>query len=391
MTDQQPEWILDFNPSKFKQLNFPEMKQGDQEIHDLLDALKCMEDGIATLKSTTLHERFRVLRIKLEAVLQKQKEENIARQSDMQSLKKELENLKEEKVALEKKLAVAQVTWVWEAHLARFVVDHNEKIYQTGRFRQMQNYLKKIKSERDLWAEIQIKLVNWTDEHWMVIKDVRSERNSVAHPSFIDLEDLEQSELKNMSPSDREQMKDMFDILKMTASLMKFGRLATFYEENKDLFSTQGLPDEGLDADALKDMISWNRNFEDIGTLQMVKHQDAKSYLEKYLGDSQKSTPYFAIVDFLIQGYSKRLGKLAREYVDQFSLKKTGPESEVVNKLMKLLPNQEDEISIAAKECVIAKLLIPDFLSNRLWKVGIEIVEKVNEEKEHHENDCDSL
>ena len=48
---------------------------------------------------------------------------------------------------------------------------------------------------------------------------------------------------------------------------MKFGRLAAFYEENKHLFSTQGLPDEGLDGDALKDMISWNRNFEDIGTL----------------------------------------------------------------------------------------------------------------------------
>ena len=104
---------------------------------------------------------------------------------------------------------------MWEAHLARFVVDHAQKIYQSGRFRQMENYLKKRKPERNLWAEIQIKLVNWTDQHWMVIKDVRSERNSIAHPSFIDLDDLEQSELKNMSPSDREQMKDMFDILKM--------------------------------------------------------------------------------------------------------------------------------------------------------------------------------
>ena len=314
----------------------------------------------------------------------KQKEENIARQSDIQCLKKDLENLKEEKVALEMKLAVAQVTWVWEAHLARFVVDHAQKIYQSGTFRQTENYLKERKPERDLWAEIQIKLVNWTDEHWMVIKDVRSERNSIAHPSFIDLDDLEQSELKNMSPSDREQMKDMFDILKMTASLMKLGRLAAFYEENKDLFSTQGLPDEGLDGDALKDMISWNRNFEYIGTLQMVKQEEAKRYLQKYVGDSQKSKPYFSIVDFLIEAYSKRLRKLAREYVDQFSLKKTGPESEVVNKLIKLLPNQEDEISIAAEECVIAKILIPDFLSNHLWKVGIEIVEKVNKEKEHH-------
>ena len=116
----------------------------------------------------------------------------------------------------------------------------------------------------------------------------------------------------------------------------------------------------------------------------MVKQEEAKRYLEKYVGDSQKSKPYFAIVDFLIEAYSKRLGKLAWVYVDQFFLKKTGLESEVVNKLIKLLPNQEDEISIGAEECVIAKTLIPDFLSNHLWKVGIEIVEKVNREKEHH-------
>ena len=385
MVDQQSGFTTwNFESSKYKQDKFPEMKKADHEIQDLLKALNKIKDEIAEFKSTSLQTKFESLCKKVEAVLLKQKEENMARQSDIQCLKKDLEDLKDEKAALEKKLAVAQVTWVWEAHLARFVVDHTQKIYQNGRFRQMENYLKKSKLERDLWAEIQIKLVNWTDEHWMVIKDVRSERNSIAHPSFIDLDDLEQSELKNMSPSDREQMKDMFDILKMTASLMKFGRLAAFYEENRDLFSTQGLPDEGLDADALKDMISWNRNFEDIGTLQMVKQEEAKRYLEKYVGDSQKSTPYFAIVDFLIEAYSKRMGKLAWEYVDQFSLNKMGPESEVVDKLMKLLPNQEDEISIAAEECVIAKLLIPDFLSNHLWKVGIEIVEKVNKEKKHH-------
>ena len=50
---------------------------------------------------------------------------------------------------------------------------------------------------------------------------------------------------------------------------------------------------------------------------------------------------------------------------------------------MKLFSNQKDEISNAAEECVIAKILIPDFLLNHLWKVRIEIVEKVNKEKEH--------
>ena len=384
MADQKSESRLDFDPSKFKQLNFPENKQDDQEIQDLVDALKDLADAIKEISSSSLQTKFESLCKKVEAIVRKDNEEKKAMKSDIHKLQKELKNLEKEKVALEKKLALAQATWVWEAHLARFVVDHPKQIHQYGRFRQMKDYLKESKSERDLWDEIQNKL-NWTEEHWEVIKDVRNERNGMVHPSFFDLDDLEKSELINMSPSDREQMKNMLDILKMTASLMKFGRLAAFYGANKGLFSTQGLPDEGLDADALKDMISWNRNFEDIGALQIVKHQDAKTYLEKYVGDSQKSKPYFAIVDFLKEGYSKRLGKLAWEYKGQFSPLKTGPEYEVVNQLLKLLPNQEDEISIAAKECVIAKLLMPDFLSNRLWKVGIEIVEKVNNEKENEE------
>ena len=56
----------------------------------------------------------------------------------------------------------------------------------------------------------------------------------------------------------------------------------------------------------------------------MVKQEEAKRYLEKYVGDSQKSKPYFAIVNFLIEAYSKRLGKLAWEYIDQFFSEKDG-------------------------------------------------------------------
>ena len=111
MVDQQSgltKWNLEL--SKYKQDKFPEMTKADHEIQDLLNALNKIEDEIAEFKSTSLQTKFESLCKKVEAVLLKQKEENIARQSDIQCLKKDLENLKEEKVALEKKLAVAQVT-----------------------------------------------------------------------------------------------------------------------------------------------------------------------------------------------------------------------------------------------------------------------------------------
>ena len=128
---------------------------------------------------------------------------------------------------------------MWEAHLARFVVGPKERLYEFGRFGQMIDYLKSLNIRRNhtCWAKIQRKLsTSWTREHWNVINTVRKERHRVAHPSLIVLDDLVQSEFKKMSPQYQQRMQDMLNILKMTASLMKFGRLAAFYEENKDLF-----------------------------------------------------------------------------------------------------------------------------------------------------------
>ena len=68
---------------------------------------------------------------------------------------------------------------------------------------------------------------------------MRRERNGIAHTNFIDLDDLVQSEFKKMSKSYRSRMEDMLDILKMTASVMLFERLAGFYKENNHLFSTR--------------------------------------------------------------------------------------------------------------------------------------------------------
>ena len=59
-----------------------------------------------------------------------------------------------------------------------------------------------------------------------------------------------------MPPESKKLMKDMLDILKMTASLMKFGRLVNFYDKNKHLFATPRGSGKGIDARALNDITS---------------------------------------------------------------------------------------------------------------------------------------
>ena len=65
-----------------------------------------------------------------------------------------------------------------------------------------------------------------------MVNTVRRERNGIAHPHFIDL-DLNEAQLTEEFSDFNEQVQDMLDILKTTAGLMKFGRLARFYEDNK--------------------------------------------------------------------------------------------------------------------------------------------------------------
>ena len=349
--------------------------ENDKDIQNILETLKSIENDLKELGNNKLQKRLNELHGHVEVVFQKQNEEKKTFRSEIQSLKKEVENLKEEKGALEKKLAVSQVTWVWEAHVARFVVDRSKNIYEFGRFGQMTDYIKG--KEFNYWDEIQDKLsTSWTKEHWDVINDVRAERNGIAHPSFIDLDDLVQSEFKKMSVSYRKRMGEMLDMLKMTASLMKFGRLAAFYKKNKHLFWTPRLVrNERMDRNALRNIVSWDRNFEEIDGLQMIKHEDAKLYPKRYVGESANISNYFSIVDFIKDGNSKRLGKLAWKYTELFSPTETSPEYEALQKLMELLPNPNDEINIADSD--IAMLHIPDFLPNNLWKVSVKIVKKL--------------
>ena len=65
-----------------------------------------------------------------------------------------------------------------------------------------------------------------------MVNTLRRERNGIVHPHFIDLDHIE-AQLTEEFSDFNQQVKDMLGILKMTAGLMKFGRSARFYEDNK--------------------------------------------------------------------------------------------------------------------------------------------------------------
>ncbi len=100
-----------------------------------------------------------------------------------------------------------------------------------------------------------------------MVKTARLERNSIAHPDFIDF-DLVASEIKRAYPSEcQKRMNDMLDILKMTASLMKFGRLAMVFPAAEV---------RRIGENARRTIISWNGNFEEIKGLYNVEHEEGK-------------------------------------------------------------------------------------------------------------------
>ena len=364
----------------------------------LLKALSEVEDEAKGLKHDSLREKLENLRKQVEVVLEneikrlndkidddrealeKQKNEIKRLNDEIDELRKEVADLKREKKELKKTFAIAQATWAWEAHLARFVINSTEEMWTFGKFRQMKKYLENVKKEDNLWVKIieRIGFGEWTKDHRDMLKIVRKERNVVAHPQFIDL-DVVKAETGKMGPIYDTPMLNMLDVLKMTASLMKFGRLANLYKANKRHFPLVRLNDEEINV--LKDITSWDRRFEDIYGLQHVEHEDAKIHLEKYVKDPEKIGLYFRVVDLIKKENGKKLGKWASE------LKKCNvvkdEERDVVNKLEKLAPKD-----LAAQErrgspgnlrnyvfATIAKLHVPDFLPKRLWEEGVLFVE----------------
>ena len=298
-------------------------------------------------------------------------------QSDIQNLKEDVEILKKEKEIIENEFSVAQITWRFDAHIARFVADDPTEISEFGTFRQMHDYLKEHRHKENYWKEIQSKLsIRYSREHDSLKHELQKDRNEIAHPRFIDLDHLDQlAELKKLSKYDKKRMDEMVDMLKMTASLMKFGRLAARLDPTSTnrLFLSQPRPEKRKVRRVLKTISSWDRNFENIKGLQNIEHEEAKSYLQKYISDSTEADDYVLLVDFIKQENGKRLGKLAWNIAERCPPDEGSSESEALIELQDLLYKPDEKVKEIP--CDIAKLHIPDFLPKHLWKGGIEVVE----------------
>ena len=342
----------------------------------LLQSLSKVEDTIKKLGYDALRERVNDLRGKVKDVLESQEEEVKSLRFKIKVLTDEVNSLKEEKEEVERKLALAQVTWAWEAHLARFVVNSSEeKIYKNGRFDQMRQYLRNKGSKDNLWKKIQNKVAHWTGRHWQVVNIVRKERNGIAHPDLVNF-DFVESELAKISPEYQNKMKDMLNMLKMTASLMKFGRLARTYKDVDKL--------SPYSRKWLKDIISWDRLFEDIDGLQNIEHEEAKKFLQRYVASPENIRHYLYLVDLIKDENSKQMGKLAWKFEESYP--PTNQETKDALEELKKLYLRRDHDDHNFKEGVsfgvdVARLHIPDFLPKNLWKHGIEIVGKYFDEE----------
>ena len=135
----------------------------------------------------------------------------------------------------------------------------------------MNRHFSNVKSKDNLWKKITSNIGRWTKDHWYMVNTLRRERNGIAHPQFIDLDHIE-AQLTEEFSDFNQQVQDMLDILKMTAGLMKFGRSARFYEDNKKNKNFPHLRLSSGEKDVLKVIISWDRYFERIDGLQPVEH-----------------------------------------------------------------------------------------------------------------------
>ena len=186
------------------------MDKDEQDLQNTLEVLESLKNEIA---NTGLKERFEQLCKRALAFLEKIQSKIKILQSDIQNLKEDVEILKKEKETIEKEFSVAQITWRFDAHIARFVVDDPTEISEFGTFRQMHDYLKEHHHKENYWKEIESKLsIRYSREHDSLKHELRKDRNEIAHPRFIDLDHLDQlAELKKLSKYDKKRMDEMVD------------------------------------------------------------------------------------------------------------------------------------------------------------------------------------
>ena len=126
---------------------------------------------------------------------------------------------------------MAQITWEFDGHMARFVVNdpvemRNEDPEEFSTFRQMYDYLDVPKPTRNYWEEIKRKLsIKWSGGYDSLKFELQKDRNEIAHRSLSDLDDLDHlAKFKKLSRYDRERMADMAYKLKLILLYRKLTR-----------------------------------------------------------------------------------------------------------------------------------------------------------------------
>ena len=366
----------------------------EQTITPIKEAfLNSLEDIENELKKTChtkkLGERLQELRRHVNDFFKNEERRENNMQKEIENLSKQIRKLeddlkkeKEKNKELEKALSLAQATWAWEKHLARFVVDPSISIDPTSWRDQMDDYLNEANTEtnrlvrirntdkKEMKEEEKREEESWRNKQWRVIKNIRRERNGMAHPSLFNLKFVE-LEITKMSSGKQQFLQNMMDELKMTASLMKFGRLAKYMQS-----LTENVRSKKWNECVMNDIISWDRKFEEIDGLQNIEHEEAKGYLEKYVGNPSMVQPYFCIVDAIKQENREHLGKMAW----RIKLPKDSMEyDEALSCLKGLVAPHQERNSPKGRvilSAAIAKLHVPDFLNEDLWEVGIKLVDK---------------
>ena len=354
------------------------MDKDEKELKNLFNTLESIKGEIV---NPELKKKFEELRTQVLALLKKHEEKINILEGEIQRLNNKIDILKRENETVKGQFIAAEITWRFDAHMARFVVDDPaETIKEFGTYRQMNDYLRARNPIHNYLKEIRNKLsIKWSDEHDSLKLELRKERNEKAHPN-IDLDELDQlEEFKKMSTYDKERMKDIVNMLKMAASLMKFGRLAASLDSTSKMRLFFNWPQREI-YQVLTTIVSWDRKFEDIKGLQNIEHEKANECLQKYIDDSTVEDVYFLIFDFIKEENSKRLGKLAWNIAERCPPDEGSSELEALIALQELLDKPDEKVKEIP--CDIAKLHIPDFLPKDLWNGGIEIVKKY--EKLYH-------
>ena len=141
---------------------------------NLLKAILAIESEIKEIPDNSrLRKRIKDLRRQADVV--QTQEDKIKRLEDqIDDLKLEVDELKKENEKLKDGLAIAQATWLWEAHLARFVIDDSRMPIETfRRFKQMRDFLKRVRPRDNLWIKIQRNIGQWTAKQWKMVNTVR--------------------------------------------------------------------------------------------------------------------------------------------------------------------------------------------------------------------------